>query len=88
MKHQEKLKKDQNAVAGSRSCTNLPIRQRKTAAEERRFERLQAARIDWNQKRSFIKHRSSEARRKPSEAVRKQKAKLCAARINAQVLVV
>jgi hypothetical protein len=33
-------------------------------------------------------NKSSEAKRKPSEAVGKQKAKLCAARIDAQVPVV
>jgi hypothetical protein len=33
-------------------------------------------------------NKSSKARRKPRDVVRKQKAKLCAARIDAQVLVV
>jgi hypothetical protein len=82
------LKKHQNAVAGSLTCTNLPIRQRKPAAEKRKRETRKAAPISSNQKRSFIKHRSNGARVKPSEVARKRKTKLCAVHENAQASVV
>ncbi|WP_395753047.1 hypothetical protein [Prosthecobacter sp.] len=63
----KKVQKDEQC-----SCTVLglfydPNPQRKTRAEKRRFEKQKAARIDWNQKRSFrTKNRSDEARVKPS----------------------